>query len=68
LGVFLVFFWSPVTGSKEQRSAKCQAPPRTWSPPPRAAHPSRRLPRRRLASSLRSKPLLPRLRSRAALV
>jgi hypothetical protein len=22
LGVFLVFFWSPVTGSKEQRSAK----------------------------------------------
>jgi hypothetical protein len=26
LGVFFVFFWSPVTGSKEQRSAKFSQP------------------------------------------
>jgi hypothetical protein len=40
LGVLLVFFWSPVTGSKEQRSAKRR-------PAPGAPRPARRPPSRR---------------------
>jgi hypothetical protein len=35
LGVLLVFFWSPVTGSKEQRSAKRR--PHLEPPAPRGA-------------------------------
>jgi hypothetical protein len=34
LGVLLGFFWRPVTGSKEQRSAQCQAPPAPGTPRP----------------------------------